>query len=378
MGHGVDFGSSVHRTIAALLLMSVSVPAGAQIASSYRALALGEPSGATSYSVSRMSSDGRWVAGTAAFADGSRAVVWHDSIPFVIPRIGGSSGAAADVNSSGLVVGQSNGRAFAYQAGTLTELNANPSWPSNATAVNDAGVIVGQSGGWGGFNDQYRAVSWASPAAAQFDVHGAAGLPNGVASTGSSGALDIFGNGTVGGFIVPNTYVGGFVYNSGGGSWYGVAYGSDGFIRSFNADDGTGIRYVVGDGLQRTRRYIYQWSASETAAGIINGTGSGRSTDMVPLAVTANGTYIGYTENNDAWIGTFDVSTEVRLDTLLESGSLVDLTGAVDIANDGIILANGYDSTGYHRGYLLTPIPAPGSIAALAVCGAVIAVRRKR
>ena len=68
----------------------------------------------------------------------------------VLNTLGGTGGWSqpAASNGAGLVVGTSNGHAFRYKAGVLTELGdglAGPGGESSAGAVNLAGVVVGQS-----------------------------------------------------------------------------------------------------------------------------------------------------------------------------------------------------------------------------------------
>ena len=234
--------------------------------------------------------------------------------------------------------------AFAFSGGTTTALSANTSYGSFASAVNDAGVIVGQSGGWSPFGDQRRAVSWSSPTSPVFDVHGHAGLPSGVAFTGSSYAADISSSGVVGGFLDPNLVLISFTYNPvSGASGWGAPVSTDSCIRAFNAEDGTGIRYAVGDASGLGNRFVYRWSATETANGRFDGSGLGRVLSMVPLAVNANGAFVGYQPfpggSSDARIGTFD-GPEVSLDSLLLPGTTIDLTAATEVANSGVIIAN--------------------------------------
>jgi hypothetical protein len=354
-----------HRTARmsgmSLVVLGLAPCTALAIAPQYAASPLGQPAGATSYSATRMSSDGHWVAGRATFGDGSsHPVVWHDAVPTIIPNVSGSGGIANDVNNSGLVVGQSNGRAFAYQGGTLTPLPVNTSWYSEARGVNNAGYIVGQSGGWGGFGDQYRAVAWASSSSPIFDVHGAASLPNGSFYTGSTGARDVSDSGVVGGFIEPNTYHGAFTYNSvSGASWWGEVTDFDGEILALNNEDGTGVRYVVGywPGVDQGR-YVYQLTAAETAAGQLDRSGSWHNTLMFPQGVTSYGDLVG-SWNNDAYIAAF-TGSDISLDTLLVPGSDVNLNSATDINNAGVIVANGIDGSGFSRAYLLTPaVPEP-------------------
>ncbi len=159
-------------------------------AQQYSVLALGPPAGAVSYSANRMSSDGRWVAGTATFAGGvTQPVVWHDAVPEVIPNLSGTAGAAFDVNIAGLVVGQSNNRGFAYQSGTLAKLAARPNLASTATAVNDGGVIVGRSF-FASDGTNNNATLWGSPAGQAVNLRPSAHLlPGSLATEVSNGGV---------------------------------------------------------------------------------------------------------------------------------------------------------------------------------------------
>ena len=63
--------------------------------------------------------------------------------------LGGQDSAACGINNLGVVVGISNGRAFVWRAGAMTDLNSavppGSGWfISRATAINDAGMIVGE------------------------------------------------------------------------------------------------------------------------------------------------------------------------------------------------------------------------------------------
>ena len=63
--------------------------------------------------------------------------------------LGSTNSYAHGVNNAGMVVGVSDGRAFKWQTGTMTDLNttiaSSSGWTiSNAAAINDAGVIVGE------------------------------------------------------------------------------------------------------------------------------------------------------------------------------------------------------------------------------------------
>lgn len=325
---------------------------------------LGEPTGAISYTATRMSSDGHWVAGSATFKGGvTQPVVWHDSVPQIIPNLAGISGTAHDVNNSGLVVGQSNDRAFWYQDGTVRALMANDNWRSEAFGVNNEGYIVGQTGGWSGWGDQFRAVGWATPESVPFDIHFAAELPNGVAFTGYSGANDIADTGMVGGFVVPNTYVGTFSYNvSTGTHWRGLLIDTDCDIRAISNATSTDTQYTVGSRTWPFLRsqYVYRLSHDEVKHGYVNGTGQWHTASFFPMGVNSAGVYVGHINLSEAYIGRFG-GTEHILDTLLVPDSGVNLHAATDINDNGAIVAHGEDAEGFVRAYLLVPVPhCPG------------------
>jgi uncharacterized membrane protein len=92
-----------------------------------------------------------------------RAVVWHGTVPSLLPQIssGGGTAAAYAVNNSGLAVGQAGFGGGYYAAawanGVVTDLGALVQ-QSAAYAVNNRGIIVGESdsAGAGGFH----AVLW--------------------------------------------------------------------------------------------------------------------------------------------------------------------------------------------------------------------------
>src|SRR4051812_2891697 len=96
-----------HRTARvsgiSLVMLGLAPCAAFAVAPQYAASPLGQGAGATSYSATRMSSDGHWVAGRATFEDGSsHPVVWHDAVATIIPNVSGTAGLANDVNNNGL------------------------------------------------------------------------------------------------------------------------------------------------------------------------------------------------------------------------------------------------------------------------------------
>lgn len=111
---------------------------------------------ATAKSAATDISDGGQVVGWSEATGGApHATLFQiDANGIVLTRtdlgvLGGSNSYAHGVNSAGMVVGVSDGRAFVWQDGTMTDLNttiaSSSGWMiSNAAAINDTGVIVGE------------------------------------------------------------------------------------------------------------------------------------------------------------------------------------------------------------------------------------------
>jgi len=87
--------------------------------------------------------------------------------------LGGASSYGHGINNAGTVVGVSDGRAFVWQSGVMTDLNtviaSSSGWMiSNAAAINDSGVIVGEGVRYG-FG---RAVKLTPATCLKADVNG--------------------------------------------------------------------------------------------------------------------------------------------------------------------------------------------------------------
>src|SRR5436309_1559635 len=90
-------------------------------------------------------------------------------IPIDLGTLGGSQSSASDVNTSGQVVGASNGRALLWtQAGGRIDLGTLGGWASKVAAVNADGQVAGSSA-LGGPYSQTHAFLW-TPAAGMIDL----------------------------------------------------------------------------------------------------------------------------------------------------------------------------------------------------------------
>ena len=136
-----------------------------------------------------------------------KAVVWHGSIPALLPTLAPSQAAgskAVAVNNSGVVVGQANTtvqatHAVAWSQGMVTDLGTLGGSHSFAKALNNRGIIVGYSDTESG---QPHAAIWARVGAPPQDLNTLV-TPNAserfvlTEATGINDSCTIVGNGVV-------------------------------------------------------------------------------------------------------------------------------------------------------------------------------------
>ena len=344
---------SAHVLMIALALWLHGWQAPQASAQCFTAVELPLPTGAVASRANRMSNDGRWIAGSVTYSDGRTGpVAWHDGAVVEIGAMDATTGSARDVNNSGLVVGQLGSQAFAFQGGKITILVTIPNAPSIALAVNDSGTIAGQAGGYGSYSDQNRAVIWGDTTQGPFDVHGAGDFPNWF-FVWSSSCNDIAADNTVVGTHV-STHLTLFTYSPEFDSlFFGFLTSGQGWIdngfRALNPDMGTGIRFGVSDSSSLGERFIYRWSQQERDTRRVDRSGALRFTSMTPIGVNAWGEYVG-TADGWARYGRFSRS-EVSLQSTIQSQGYAELREAVDISNEGEVLANGVNAQGNWRAY---------------------------
>ena len=283
---------------------------------------------------------------------------------------GGDDSEAYGVNSSGVVVGQSDGPAtpysgFVYDGGSMTDLPepSGQSW-SLASDINDSGVIAGKSGSVG--------VRWSKSGsvwsvAATLTVSGR----NEAAGAGINAAGDCVGDsyhpgagyraihwapGSTSGTVLP--------YAGGSGSWE-LAF-------DINNDADTVVGYSISGGIDRAAVWTHDganWSGS-----LLGNLGGAMSQAR---AVNNSGVIVGYSEiaagGEHAFI--YDsVNGLVDLNTLINPGSGWVLTRAYGINESGHIA--GYGTIGgYTHAFLLVPEPATIALLGMSFVGL---LRRRR
>jgi probable HAF family extracellular repeat protein len=229
---------------------------------------------------------------------------------------------ATAVNSTGDVVGGSNGQAFLVHHGKMTGLG-----PGEATGINDTGEIVGNSQGAFLISGGTRTT-----------------LPD-LSSYGGGGFSSASG-------INNNNQIAGASDNASGNS-HAVMW-SNGTITDLGTLGGTqSAAYAINNNGQVTgwahtaseATHVFLWS---------NGTMTDLGTfglDPVGEAINNHGVIVGQS-GNGAWIwsnGTFQ-----NLNNLIPPGSGFTLNDATAINDNGQIVANGSNATGQTHAFLLT------------------------
>lgn len=335
------------------------------------------------------------------------------------PLPGAILGGAGAINNNGQVVGyctfsDGRARAFLWQNHTLVDLGTLPgrstSW---AYAINDHGQIVGACGelGW----PDYRATLFDSTGGGQNIDLGTlggsksvalainnAGQIVGQAKKASSGAFfaasfDPTGNQN-------NIAIGPGASDATGINNHGVAVGSAFMAGGYHAmilDMTGGTNYtdlgslggrdngpraindmgqIVGEAQSPSQPIV---AALFGPTGIVTfGTLGGR--ESMACAINNLGQTVGWAHTGTGeWHATlFDTTgngNNIDLNSLIDPGLGWTLAAASGINNNGWIVGSGINPDGYQRGYLLTPIPAPGAflLASIGV-GCVNWLRRRR
>lgn len=234
------------------------------------------------------------------------------------------TGAAFAISNNGKVTGVGNGQAFLYSGGTTTYLGALPGGSlSTGYDVNNAGTVVGYAETKYGGNTYYHAMS--STGGVMTDLGTLGSTSPGYGSV----ARGINNSGTIVGYYTSPTYSGGngFYYSG------GVMHALTGlYTLGCSAEAINDVGRIVGTStvLSGQRAVIYD---------------GGVAVDLNKKVVPSTAT--GWT-----------------------------LRWAYDINNKGQIVGLG-EYGGQYRAFLLTPVPEPGTWAALCL-GAVALMRRRR
>lgn len=283
------------------------------------------------------------VVGWSSTATSARGFTYRNGVMTALGVLSGGSSPyskAYGINEAGIAVGTSTvsygTHAVSFSNGTVNDLGSLGGKDAQANAINSAGTIVGNSqiangnvhafsysngvmtdlGTLGGAHSQAYGINdsgvivgsskTASNTTHAFSYSGGVMTDLGTFSGTTSEALFISNDGTIGGGFGTPTGGGGFILSN--GTMTGIASG--GLAYDINT-----ARVVVGSGtFNYSPVYAIRYS-------------TGLTTD---------------------------------LNTLIPSPAPTSLTSAKGINDSGLIIANGAN---YH-GYLLTPIPAPGSYAA--------------
>jgi probable HAF family extracellular repeat protein len=250
------------------------------------------------------------------------ATVWSNGTSQSLNSLGGTQSSALDINDNGQVVGiskDSQGTRFAtlWQNGSASALSTPAQRNSSAFAINSNGVVVGTVDN-GEYSFTTQAVVWNNNVLSYLN------------SSGQSQAFD----------INDSNQIVGWSNNLPGGRQYATLW-----------DNGVATDLSIVDSFA-------------SFANAINNQG------------TIVGSYI-----TNGFIEEFAVLWEngqaTKLANLLTNGDGISLYSADGINDQGWIVANGINSNGERRSFLLTPVPEPTN-AALLLAGLLMVAIRKR
>lgn len=250
------------------------------------------------------------------------ATLWSNNTTTTLSSLGGNQSIANDINDNDQIVGwsktsQSLQVATVWDNGNANALSTPGQANSEAFAINNNGIIVGQIGG-GGTAFDVQAVSWTNKTLTYLDT------------IGHSQAFDINDSNQIVGWsqhFGSGQYA--TLWENGNATDLSIAGGYASWAYGINNHGAIVGSYITGDTF---KEYAVLW------------------------------------ENGNA----------VNLASLLVNGTGISLYTADDINNQGWIIANGINSNGERRSFLLTPVPEPSSLALLLVGLVVGGTYRKR
>ncbi len=314
------------------------------------------------------------------------------------------------VNNNGEVVGHSSttidgnegpDQAFFWSAGVMTGLNSADTLSSWATHINDSGVIVG------------RAFTAAGSRAFRYDHAGDMtmtylhniGFEALTEATGINNAGQITGNGPGGAFVFTSEsnwhYLpadGVRMHSARGINNIGQVIGwgeSNDFAQRAALYNGTNVMdigpsdgtssdaYAVND-LGQVAGWLYNDSNEQHAAIFSNGTaqdlGAMGGSSSTALGINIFGDCVGRAEfgpDPSAYRAFyFDGDHMVDLNSLIDPALGWSLLEATNLNDLGQIVGYGVNGAGQERAFLLTPVPAPGTLGTFGLLA--LAIKRRR
>jgi hypothetical protein len=286
---------------------------------------LRQPGGARAAAV-QMDSTGRYVVGSTV---NNRAVLWIDGTPHVLPAHPEGEVSVEGVNSSGVVVGNVEGKkyssGFLYRDGRYETLGR-PADSLGAIpySINDQGVIAGQAEF--GLNKHLKSLRWRVSSPSTYEV-----LSSSTATKFGALARAVAADGSIGGNIDDGD--GPIIWRPDGSTYAPPSLTPDKQGKVFEF----GGAYAIGwSGANNTSPNWVRWNLATNSVVAIG--------EISPIAVATDGTVVGSADNS-----TGSVPVLWRDDaTLILPGRPGGTEGAyaLDISDDGktVLGRNGVES----------------------------------
>jgi probable HAF family extracellular repeat protein len=248
------------------------------------------------------------------------ATVWNNGSATYLSSLGGTQSSALALNDQGQVVGvsadgQSRKIATLWENGTVTALTTPELLNSVASAINNNGMIAGEVSG-GDYTFTTQAVVWNNNVLTYLSIGG------------QSQAFDI---------------------------------NNDNQIVGWSNNQASG------------RQYASLWeNGVETNLSVVDSFAS------YAYAINNHGSIVGsYISNGigEEFAAIWENGNATKLENLLINGNGISLYTANDINDQGWIVANGVNSNGEYRSFLLMPVPEPENQALFLVGLTVIGIR---